>query len=65
MNESRRRRRGERYGACADDGRCHNGRRIRLHHPEGGVSMPITLTFHVKQFTVTITVKSGNRHSAK
>jgi len=27
--------------------------------------MPITLTFHVFGFTVTVRVKSDNRHSAK
>ena len=33
--------------------------------PKGGVAMPITLTFHIFGYTVTITVKSRNRHSAK
>jgi len=27
--------------------------------------MPITLTFHVWKYTITVTVKSRNRHSAK
>jgi len=27
--------------------------------------MPITLTFHVFGLTITVTVKSRNRHSAK
>ena len=27
--------------------------------------MPITLTLHIGRFTITITVKSGSRHSAK
>jgi hypothetical protein len=27
--------------------------------------MPITLTFHIFGYTITITVKSRNRHSAK
>ena len=35
------------------------------HFPRGGETMPITLTFHVFGLTVTITVKSKNRHSAK
>ena len=30
-----------------------------------GVAMPITLTFHIFGYTVTITVKSRDRHSAK
>lgn len=36
-----------------------------LHHPKGGEAMPITLTFHILIWTVTIHVKSRNRHSAK
>ena len=28
-------------------------------------SMPITITFHVFGITITVTVKSNNRHSAK
>ena len=27
--------------------------------------MPITLTFHIFGYTITVTVKSRNRHSAK
>ena len=35
-------------------------------HPrKGGEKMPITLTFHILHWTVTVKVKSGNRHSAK
>ena len=33
--------------------------------PKGGDMMPITLTFHILRWTVTIKVKSGNRHSGK
>ena len=33
--------------------------------PKGGVAMPITLTFHILGYTITVTVKSRNRHSAK
>jgi len=37
--------------------------------PKGGDRMPITLTFHVGNFTFTIHIKfkkkSNNRHSAK
>ena len=33
------------------------------HHPKGGEAMRITL--HIGAFTVTIIVKSRNRHSAK
>jgi len=29
------------------------------------ILMPITLTFHVLGLTITVTVKSNNRHSAK
>ena len=29
------------------------------------IAMPITVTFHVFGLTITITVKSNNRHSAK
>ena len=36
-----------------------------LRFPKGGVHMPITLTFHIREWTVTIQVKSRNRHSAK
>ena len=36
-----------------------------LHLLKGGEHMPITLTVHIGMFTVTITVKSRNRHSAK
>ena len=32
---------------------------------KGGVYMPITLTFHILGYTITVTVKSRNRHSAK
>ena len=32
---------------------------------EGVMVMPITLTFHILRWTVTIKVKSGNRHSGK
>ncbi len=32
---------------------------------QGGTEMPITLTFHIFGYTVTITVKSRNRHSDK
>ena len=35
----------------------------RPHHPKGGETMRITL--HIGRFTVTIIVKSRNRHSAK
>ena len=35
----------------------------RPHHPKGGETMRITL--HIGSFTVTIIVKSRNRHSAK
>ena len=38
---------------------------VPSHRPKGGADMPITLTFHIFGCTVTITVKSGNRHSAK
>ena len=38
---------------------------VQLHHPKGGVYMPVTLTFHVKGFTVTITVKRTNRHPGR
>lgn len=40
------------------------GRRL-AHLPKGSEPMPITLTFHVLFWTVTIRVKSRNRHSAK
>ncbi len=35
--------------------------------PKGGDHMPITLTFHICNITITIRikVKSNNRHSAK
>ena len=36
-----------------------------LHHPKGGEAMPITFTFHVLTYTITITVKQNRRHSAK
>ena len=29
------------------------------------ISVPITITFHVFGITITVTVKSNNRHSAK
>ena len=32
---------------------------------EGGEHMPITITFHVFKYTITICVKSKSRHSAK
>ena len=32
---------------------------------KGVMVMPITLTFHILYWTVTIRVKSRNRHSAK
>ena len=32
---------------------------------KGVMVMPITLTVHIGKFTITITVKSGNRHSGK
>lgn len=35
-------------------------------HPrKGGEAMPITLTFHVLSWTVTIKVKSRNRHPGR
>ena len=35
------------------------------HHPKGGVSMPVRLTFHMFGYTVTIKVKKDNRHTAR
>ena len=32
---------------------------------KGVIAMRITITFHVLRWTVSIVVKSGNRHSAK
>ena len=43
-------------------GRCTNGRRL-VTSPKGGETMRIT--FHIGDVTVTIIVKSRNRHSAK
>ena len=43
----------------------HNGRRFATPPKRGVMVMPITLTFHVLKWTVTIRVKSRNRHSAK
>ena len=43
----------------------HNGRRFATPPEKGVMVMPITLTFHILRWTVTIKVKSGNRHSAK
>ena len=45
-------------------GTAHNGRRLAP-LPKGGESMPITLTFHVLGFTITVTVKSKNRHPGR
>ena len=48
----------EGLGAARRQAVCHTTR-------EGGEVMPITLTFHVLNWTITIRVKSRNRHSAK
>ena len=50
-------------GFCARE--PGDGRRFGCTNPKGGVDMPITLTFHVFGCTVTVKVKSDNRHSAK
>ena len=42
-----------------------SGRRLAITLQIGGDIMPITLTFHVFHYTITVTVKSKNRHSAK
>ena len=41
----------------------HSDRRFCL--PKGGMYMPITITFHLFGFTVTIRITCRNRHSAK
>ncbi len=33
--------------------------------PKGGEAMPITVTFHIFGYVVTIKVKSENRHPAR
>ncbi len=43
--------------------RCHNGRRLAT--PPGRGVRPMRITLHIWRFTVTIIVKSRNRHSAK
>ena len=48
--------------STVNTGRCTNGRRLAT-SPRGGETMRIT--FHIRDFTVTIIVKSRNRHSAK
>ena len=40
-------------------------RAVWLHLSKGGDSVRVTMTFHVGIFTISIVVKSGNRHSAK
>ena len=45
-------------GAAQRQAVCHTTQ-------EGVMVMPITLTFHVLKWTVTIRVKSRNRHSGK
>lgn len=42
-----------------------NGRRFGYSNPKGGGEMPMTFTFHVYGFTVTVRVKRDNRHSDK
>ena len=42
-----------------------NGGRLWLHLRKGGGKMPITLTFHIFGYTVTIRIKARSRHSAK
>lgn len=44
-------------------GAAQNGRRVAHTIPKGGGAMRITL--HIGRFTVTIIVKSKDRHSAK
>ena len=44
-------------------GAAQNGRRLAHTIPNGGGAMRITL--HIGRFTVTIIVKSKDRHSAK
>ncbi len=44
-------------------GAAQNGRRLAHTIPKGGGAMRITL--HIGRFTVTIIVKSKDRHSAK
>lgn len=46
-------------------GRCTFGRRFTTPPKREVMVMPITLTVHIGKFTITITVKSGNRHSGK
>ena len=44
----------------------HNTDKAVCYTPRKGVSIvPITLTIHIGVYTITITVKSRNRHSAK
>ena len=51
----------------ASDGALGAAQRQAVYHTtlKGVMVMPITLTFHVLYWTVTIRVKSRNRHSAK
>ena len=35
----------------------NTGEAGQLHHPKGGERMPVTVTFHVFGFTVTIRIK--------
>ena len=46
-------------------GRCTRRRAGSHATPKGGDKMPITLTFHVLFWTVTIRVKSRNRHPGR
>ena len=45
--------------------RGRKGRGGQLRHPKGVKLMPITITLHIGKYTVTITVKSKDRHPAR